>query len=205
MRIPLAILTASLIALLIIPGCARRAEYPPYDAPGNVLSLHGDVDFTPKQRAWIGEAVSNLNTQSRGLFDVSIVFDVDARSEAGAKEHQLDDVLIQEDSETPSVVMLEAQMGTELLGVTLNTRDDARAGNRTFLITGRLRMEADFVSVTMHELLHQLGAKHVVDPDALMAPGTLPGVPLPTCLHKDDVEEICRVYGCLPERIGWCE
>lgn len=201
---PLALFVAFAI---IVAACCRQPQiqYPAYDVPAQILELHGDVDFTPRERHLVATALGNLNAQTHGLLLYTIRWDLDFSDNMNLEEHRLDDKLIRVTSDTPFIAEFEEANQVQLMGVTLPSRDDLRMGATIYLISDRLDDARTLVSVVMHESLHLAGVqRHTMDPASLMYYAVHNGYP-PVCLHEADVEALCSYYGCLPERIGWCK
>lgn len=205
-----------LLAILLASSCSacKAAELSPrppapVSRPRPSLALVGDVAFSEVERTWILEAAANLSRQTGNFIRVGVVFDFNVDDENSLLKYFHGDLLLRVESDAEPVVRWDLLNGSQLLGLTYPSPYDTRW---VYLVSDRLEegrlgsTHEVFVAVCMHELLHAVGLSHVnvlSGHTAVLQQGFPDGVT--TCLHKPDVVELCRVWGCDTQEIGWCE
>jgi len=165
--------------------------------PYKKILLSIDVRFTPLERGLIDRAIADINYQTAGWVVVNHEYDFDgAGTEA---EFSTPNTLVREESYDFVVMMVEAHRGGTVAGFTVEE-------NRSFIVSDRLITPSQWRSVVAHELLHQAGLDDLRDMSARRAVmfWYKDGVELPTCLTWHDVVEMCRRYGCSPEKTNFC-
>lgn len=209
-------LRAVLLALLVLllPTCCaadlnRAPNFQPYAEPVAGLTLIGDVDFTPAERAWVAEAATNLEVQTRGYIHVRVVFDLDFHSAASLEHYSGNDLLVKVDKAAGPVQAFDAEHCC-LLGLTrrlTSPTDELFSWTTVYLVSDRIdeygRASTSphrlFVSTTMHELMHALGVPHVENNAlAVMTPF---GLGAQTHLQPADYRALCKVWGCNVRRM----
>lgn len=196
-----ALLTLVLVVstcVTLAPNAPEAGQGPPFDAPGSVMTFHVDTSFTGPERDALQEAVNNLQAQTRGLLVARLIFDLDFNDIESLVVHRHEDILLRITSDSSKVDGYDSST-SKLLGLT-EQRDDGLTW--VYIVADRLPEHRLFVAVTMHELLHAFGLGHVQEFGIMGAHANRHYVS--NCLHAADVEEVCRVYGCQPKRIGWC-
>jgi hypothetical protein len=204
-----------LVPLVIIAAFVAGCGIPHVRLPVNTgvphrtlrsLSLHADTGFTPAERGWVAMAVKNINEQSAGVLGVTVTYDIDFYSNESFVSHRGDDMLVRAPVDAPYVKYEDIHGGGVTSGVTSVdlTRFSSSVPKHVFLVADRLEAPDAFVHVAMHEILHACGLSHVDDPDAIMSE-QYAGTPASVCLGWRDVEELCRVVGCEPRTLSWCE
>lgn len=130
--------------------------------------FHVDVGFSQHERALIGTAASFLTQETLRQVSVEVVYDLDMRDARALTRLQNEMMLLRLDIIDPKIDVMDKANGARVLGWA--------AVPRAFIIPERIPDDAVFIHVVMHEMLHDLGAGHVPDPQAIMWPwgtGTL--------------------------------
>lgn len=203
-----------LLSIALFCLCCSSGHIPPrpihYDTPAAIFAPFADTDFTPTERQWLQQAADNLAIQTRGLVRVKFAFVLDFNDSAALEQYGHFDRLVRIDPDSALVQLFDQSYNTSLLGLTRHYDPDESV--HVYLVADRIIVfgaeseegaERTFVSVAMHEFLHAVGLPHTTDMRSLMYPGASVNH-APTCLHRADVVELCRRYGCDIERIGYC-
>jgi hypothetical protein len=200
---------ALLSVLLLACGLATREPAIKTQAPTShvraplpaAILIDADVTFTRSECALILEAAARLYRQTNCNLIVAVRFGLDWRTDENVPRPG-ESSLVRVSHDMPVVRDWESEHPANgyLMGLTL----PEGTNSTILLVADRIESEgarfggvnAAFVSTTMHELLHAFGLSHVAGHDAVMGEGYENWTVAATCLHKADVEEICRVYDC---------
>lgn len=173
-----------------------------------MLVLHGDVDFTPEQRRWTGEAVALITAQAAGLVDIAITYDLNFRDDAAIERSASQSTFVSLTGTSSVVTYAESEHCRNpgcLVGLTSrpSVADPNDALARVYIIPERLPGHDRFVSVVEHELMHALGVEHVShDAHAVMGPTV--SAPPALCWTPADRAAFCAAWRCDPTALGDC-
>jgi hypothetical protein len=209
------------LVLIAACGCvvAREPVRTSNQSTVTTIELHGDVAFTPEERASIKAAADIWRFQTNGLADVHLIWDLDPDSPTSIRKHAMDAVLLKRTSKSEIVQEYDDEVcgpagqlfgGCGVLGWVnvpggylnkLESGEDVPGRWQMNLVGDRI--EGRVTNVAMHELGHMLGLRHVADSYALMYPRTMPYKR--ACLSKADLSEFCRVNQCGHTQMYACE
>jgi Matrixin len=200
---------ALLSVLLLACGLASRepAASPPAPTshhrsplPAAIL-VDADVAFVPAEREMILDAAARLYRQTNGNLIVAVRFGLDWRTDENVPRPG-ESSLVRVSHDMP--VVRDWESGHPANGYLMGLTLPEGTNSTILLVADRIESEGirfggvapTFVSTVMHELLHAFGLSHVNDHVSVMGQGYENWTVAATCLHKADVEEICRVYDC---------
>lgn len=214
-----------LLLLTLLVACSATHPGPltvltvHHDSPRISLAFHGDVDFTPAERAVIAAAMDALMYQTAGMYIVTVKYDLDFKDMTSVERWAKSPALIRAESTFPWIQILE--IGNCAVGGSVE-RDEGDGGcghilgltmpedRKVFLIQDRLTDLGLMLHVTMHELLHAAGLQHVAGPGSVMSAavcgleGNKVVCPHIKCLTPADAAEFCRVQHCQPADLNAC-
>lgn len=164
--------------------------------PVSVLHFHGDVLFTPDQRARVEAGLRDVEVASCGFVKTDVVWDMDSF----AKYTMLhNNIIVWATTET--VKRIKGPSGEYNLGLTVNF-----GVKWIFLVMPKMLNDLDVDRlewVTAHEVTHAAGMMEHVQ-NGLMEPEA-PWVILekPTW-ENDDLDNFCKVWHCKREMFYGC-
>lgn len=123
------------------------------------LIVHVDDSFTAQERQLLEAAVVSINIQTHGLVTVRTISGIDSARFAVPTGHWRLLRILDTDSLTLRFDMRNAKGKPEpIVGICV------RADHNLYIVPDRIRLERQFLSVSMHEILHAVGAEHRDDP-----------------------------------------
>lgn len=164
--------SVGVVATLALLGCGAppyRPQLPPIPAPVQPipvsLLLVVDDAFPQGERNLIEAAAISLNVQSHGLVTVTTRSGLDPHQFAvPAGAWRLLRILDQDDLTNRFDHRNARGAPDPIVGICV------RAGHDLYLVPDRIRTSEQFVSVTMHEILHAVGLGHSSERGSVMFP-----------------------------------
>ena len=149
------------------------------------------------------QATTLLAAQTHGYVRIEVSYALDFNDTPSLVASVGFDKLIRVGLDAPPVQEFDAEHCC-MLGLTQWPVETYDLATDVYLVYDRIEQEDNvrdtFVHVTMHELLHALGLRHVDDVLALMARSTWGGTP--TTLNCNDYREASRAWGASARRLS---
>ncbi len=140
-----------------------------------------DSAFTPDEVAMLYAAADRLQEQTEGRISILLYFDEGDAGRSRIHRRTVAD---------PEAVSARAFFGGSVYAWTSQLEG-------VNLIAGLLTTRELWLHVTMHELLHAIGVRHVDDPQAIMG-RNVTEYGTSTNLHQADMFAIASAVGCAP-------
>ncbi len=160
------------------------------------LTVHVDDAFPLEERNLLEAAAVALNVQTHGLVTIRTISGLDTTSFwVPPGDWRLMRILESSDL-THRFDMRNAKGAPEpIVGICV------RADRNLYVVPDRIRTEEQFVSVTMHELLHAVGLEHTVAAPRSVMSAVLPSR-APVVLTVIDQEELLRALTPRPASVS---
>lgn len=187
----------------LITGCSllREGGYSytrvePYKGkPWRYIPIWVDKNFGEGDRLSIEDAVSNWNYALNGYLKLEIVdFNFDMETDKIIRRVKSGGWLILKIDHTNAMVPAESVGKSWLVGFT-----ERIGGHHLYLVRDRLKNET-VVGVTMHEIGHMLGSRHVGE--GLMHPQV--SMKRFRCIDFDTMVSVAKYRGLLPAQLNYC-
>jgi len=203
----------AMISALATCQCSPFRSHPVvvHEAPRVTHVFHGDVEFTPAQRAIVAKAISALEYQTAGMYRLSVIYDLnynDINSLTALRDEAL---IVYMQSDYQVIQYLDNEKGAHILGLTLQNGMTGEGKNpQVYLVVDRLEDPARFQHVVMHELLHAAGLDDLGPPGSVMSgatchyAGDLRLCENVVCMTPSDAAEFCRVNRCQVGELNGC-
>lgn len=182
--------------------------------------IYIDSRFNTDEVAIIEQAAQTIESNTNNIVHYDLVKNFEMNDHDPSK--YIDKIMIRKcSSEDVIVKRIDAAINEEL-GVEPGTPDSAMIYGYTLkkpvfefilIVADRIKTKDMYLSVVMHESLHELGLLHYDNQLSVMNTtfdiqlGALAGTRVTpiTCMTRIDAEQFCSLYLCRPEDLNYCK
>jgi hypothetical protein len=181
-----------------------------HDAPRVAWTFHGDVEFTPEERALVMKAIAALEYQTAGLYSLRVEWDLDYDNVITLSVLKDQPLIVRMSSDFDVIRAIDEMAGGHVLGVTLPHGTNNLGPPQVYLVVDRLDTPARFQHVAMHELLHAAGLDDVDSSGSVMSGAVchmsagMMSCEDVLCMSPMDAAEFCRVNHCKVDELNTC-